>query len=362
MARRPEVHQFLPSLGHRDAVGNHTLRTHDALTRAGYGGGIWAEHIHPAVASRGKAFHRFPASRSARRGRSTLLYQASTGSSGMADELAQRPERRIVYYHNITPAEFFEPYDPAAAVNLARGRQELKSIVASAACVMANSEYSAREVAALGVDDVTVVPPYLPEDADVAPSESHVSRLRRSKEGFDVLFVSRIVPNKGHLHLLRVFAAILAAVDPRARLFVVGAWGPSAYMDAVFAFRERLGLERVAFTGSITAEHLAGFYQECDVFLCMSEHEGYGLPLIEAMRRDVPVVAYDAAAVGETLGGAGALVRTTDPAVVAELVGTIAGDAELRRSIIAGQRARLRALDAVDRDAAIVDAVRRTGT
>ncbi|HEX6597619.1 MAG TPA: glycosyltransferase family 4 protein, partial [Acidimicrobiales bacterium] len=261
-------------------------------------------------------------------------------------------------YHNVTPARFFEPYGPAAALNLRWGREELKVLAPHSRVAMANSAYSAEELRELGVDDVRVVPPYLPPTVDATPNPEHASWLRRTKRGIDVLAVGRVVPHKGHLHLLRAFAALRAAVDPGARLFVVGAWGPEDYMRALFRAREELGAEQVVFTGSVSEESLAAHYQEADVYLSLSEHEGFGLPLIEAMRKGRPVVAYAGGAVGETLDGTGVLLDTLDPPTVAEVVGRVAGDAELRATIVAGQRRRVAELDALPRDAEVVRAVR----
>lgn len=352
-----QVHQFLPSLGHRDAVGNHTLATQDALASAGYRGGIWAEDVHPEHRKRGRAFIDYERTRSARRGRDILLYQASTGSNGMVDFLLARPERLVVYYHNITPSSFFEPYESAASVVLERGRHELGQLCGRAAAAMANSEFSASELRALGVPSVHVFPPY-GEALDAEPSPSHTSWLRQTKTGIDVLFVGRVVPNKGHAHLLRAFAALRAGAVAPPRLFVAGSWGPPRYMEVLHALRDRLGPEGIVFTGSITSASLAAHYAEADVFVCLSEHEGYCVPLVEAMRAGLPVVAYDAGAVAETLGGAGVLVRTLDPLIVAEVVHRVAADADLRAKIVARQHERVAEIEKVSRDPVLLDGVR----
>ena len=353
-----EAHQFLPSLGFRDAVGTHTMETRRALAEAGIGGGIWAEEVHGHLARQARPPDGYPRLRSARRGGNVLVYQASTGSGGAAAFVGSRPEPKVLYYHNITPARFFEPYQPAAAVNLSWGREELERLVPRCQLFMANSEFSALELKELGATDIRVMPPYLPPTLDATPNPTHARWLRHSKRGTDLLTVSRIVPNKGHAHVLRAFAAYRAAVDPEARLFAVGAWGPEPWIRTLFAMRHRLDLEGVAFTGSVTQETLAAHYQEADIFVSLSEHEGFGLPLIEAMRKGRPVVAYAGGAVGETLDGTGVLLDTLDPPTVAEVVGKVAGDAELRATIVAGQRRRVAELDALPRDEEVVRAVR----
>jgi glycosyltransferase involved in cell wall biosynthesis len=355
---RTEAHQFLPSLGWRDAVGTHTLEMRRALAEAGIKGGVFAEEMHGEFFRTAAPPDAYPGLRSARAGGNVLVYQASTGSRGVVEMLAGRPEPKVVYYHNVTPARFFEPYVPGAALNLRWGREELRMLAPHVKVAMANSEYSAGELHELGVEDVRVVPPYLQPTIDAAPNPDHAGWLRRTKRGIDVLAVGRVVPHKGHLHLLRAFAALRAAVDPGARLFIVGAWGPEDYMRAIFRLRERLGAESVVFTGSVSEASLAAHYQEADVFLSLSEHEGFGLPLIEAMRKGRPVVAYAGGAVGETLDGAGVLLDTLDPPTAAEVVGRVAADEDLRASIVAGQRRRVAELDRLPRDSEVVRAVR----
>lgn len=356
---RVGVHQFLPSLGYRDAKGTHTRVTQAVLARAGHKGSIWAEDIHPELRRSARIYTGYERTRSAKRGGNVVLYQASTGTRGLADFLLERPERKLLYYHCITPASFFERYDGAASAALARGREELKVLVDQAVGAMANSAFSARELEDLGAPNVVVVPPYLPPALSTEPSPSHTSWLRSTKRGVDILFVSRVVPHKGHLHLLRAFAAFRAGVDPNARLFLVGAWGPDAYTDAIFRLRDRLGSQGVVFTGSIDEAHLKAHYREADVYLSLSEHEGFGLPLVEAMREGLPVLAYDAAAVAETLGGTGVLVRTLDAAFIAETVARVAGDNDLKAALVVPQRERVAEIEAAPRDALLLDTVRR---
>jgi glycosyltransferase involved in cell wall biosynthesis len=357
MAARGEVHQFLASMGFRDAVGTHAIETRRALASAGIGGALWAEDIQSEMARETRTFDLYQSLRPKRRRSATLLYQASTGTRGLVSDLVGWPEPKMIYYHNITPARFFEAWAPGDALNLARGREELKVLAPHVRVAVANSQYSASELVGLGIEDVRVVPPYLPPALDTPPNPTHAQWLRRTKRGLDVLSVARLVPHKGHLHLLRAFAALRAAVDPGARLFVVGAWGPEAYMRALFRLRDKLGVEGIAFTGSVSAATLAAHYQTADVFLSLSEHEGFGLPLIEAMRQGVPVVAYDAGAVGETLDGAGVLLGTLDPLVVAEVVARVGGDDDLRAQLRDRQRERVNRIDGVPRDALLVEAV-----
>lgn len=351
-----EIHQFVPSLGYRDATANHTLETQRALAKYGFGGEMWAISMHREMTEYAEVYTEY--AKAARRpGRRALHYQAGTGAEEMVNFLLERPEPKSIYYHNMTPAQFFAPYDPAAAAQMNAGRAELVRVCKSIDVALANSEYSAKELRALGVDDVRVVPPYLLPHKTA--SRSYLSRLSRGKRGIDVLFVGRVAPNKGHIHLLRSFAALRAGSEAQSRLFIVGGFGPHVYMSTIQSMRRKIGDEGVMLTGSVTDAALQAHYEAADVFLCLSEHEGFGAPIVEAMRSGVPVVAYDAGAVGETLGGAGILLRTLDPFVVAETVFRVATDEVLRTKLIERQRERALEIEKFPRDEAMVSAAHR---
>ena len=177
-----------------------------------------------------------------------------------------------------------------------------------------------------------------------------------------LLFVGRVAPHKGHLRLLRTLALLRSELDVPVRLFVVGGPGPHSYIDSLLLTVGRLGLEgSVTFTGAVSDGRLLAHYEAADLFLSLSEHEGFGIPLLEAMRAGLPVVACEAGAVGETLGGAGVVLETGEPAVVAEVVARLRQDEDLRRQVVERQRARALALDAVDRVGALTAALREVG-
>jgi len=348
------VHQFVPGLLARDAVGHHTLETQRALVAAGIAGGLWAGTVHSRFAQQARPYEEF---RAASDGRRLLLYQCSSAGNALIDLLLAAPDRKTLCYHNITPAEFWTPYDPAVAATLTNAREGLHRLAAQVRVAIADSEFSAQELRTLGIADVRVIPPYLPPPLNRSPDPTHLAWLERNGMGLNLLSVGRFGPNEGHAHLLRAFAGLRAAVDPKARLFLVGAWGPERYMRDLFRLRRRLGVEGVTFTGPVSEGALAAHYRAADVFLGLSEHEGFGRFLIEAMRSGVPIIAYDSGAASETLAGTGVLVRTVTPALLAEVIGRVGGDQGLRAELSARQRAGAEALERVPRDALIVDAL-----
>ena len=350
-----EVHQFLPALFPRDAVGMHTLATRRVLRDSGMGGQIWAAHRDTSLALLARRYDRYPGRPS--RSQRLLLYQASTGSEGVVDFLSGRREPLAVYYHNITPPELLEPFDRDAASRARLARQELHRLAQRAGLWLANSQFSADDLHALGVRDVLVLPPLTDRRSD-APDPGYLRDLRSDKRGVDLLFVGRVVPHKAHRHLIEV-TALLDASGFHPRLFLVGSPGPPAYMARLQRLAAHLGLEAaVHFTGSVGRTRLEAHYRAADVFVCFSQHEGFCVPILEAMRCGVPVVAVEAAAVAETLGGAGVLLSRADPLVAAEVVSRLAADTTLREQLVARQRQRAADLDGVDQAGILREALR----
>jgi L-malate glycosyltransferase len=349
------VHQFVPSLLPRDAVGNHMLATRRDLRRSGVPASIWASVVHPSLRRWAAPYEDYP---DRHRGAPVILYELASKSGSVLEFLLGRPEPKVLSYHNLTPALFFSPYDEETAAWLRVAQGERRRLCEHARVAVAASEFNARDLRSEGVPDVRVIPPYLGASARARPDPRTLRRLRAERRGTDVLFVGRLTPNKGHAHLIRLLAVLRAAVDPGARLLLVGSPGPPAYVLALTRMIDRLAPGAVVLTGSVSEAELAAYYAHADVLVCLSEHEGFCLPLVEAMRARVPVVAYAAGAVAETLGGAGIVLETRDPSAVAEVVRRVAEDADLRRQVCDRQQGRARELEEFPRPARLLEAIR----
>jgi L-malate glycosyltransferase len=357
--RDVEVQQFLTDLFPVDAVSEHTLATRRALHEAGMGGHIWAEAFDPQYRLVARRYHRYGYQRGRMgRTRRVLLYQMSTGSNGIVDMLHSLDAPLTAYYHNITPPEFFYPFDVEAAERMRRGREQLCRLAPRISLAFAASRFSADELRTVGVSDVRLLPPFAAPD-QVAPDEGYLRRLRDGKRGIDLLFVGRVSPHKGHQQLLRVLALLAAGAGLEVRLFIVGRPGPHTYLVMLHRVVTRLGLDhRVIFTGTVSHAQLAAHYRAADLFLCLSEHEGFCLPLLEAMRNGLPVVAHEAGAVSELVSDAGLLLRSRDPLVVAEAVMRVATGQKLRRELVECQHMRARQVESMRSNTALLDAMR----
>ena len=330
MTRRTRVHQFTAVLAGRDAVGHHTLALDDLLRDMGCETAVYAAHVRPDGGDRGRDFRLHPGDPAP----DLIIYQASTGTP-VADYVLSRPEPLVVDYHNITPASFFEPWEPAVAAELDHGRRQLARLARRARLAVADSDFNAAELRELGAEPVVTTGIFFP---DHSSSVDGVRRGSGSSSVVRVLFVGRLAPNKCQHDVVAAVAVLreLLAVQGRGvELVLAGGSSSAGFESAVRGLVGSLGLgDVVVFAGSVGDEELAGLYSSADVFVCLSEHEGFCVPLVEAMAAGVPVVAFGAAAVPETVGGAGVVLGEKSPAVVAEAVLRVVSDDGLRRELV----------------------------
>lgn len=330
------VHQIIPVLAPHDAVGNHTLQVRDALRDAGFESEVFAEFRLGHHLGTGRSLDDYDAVA----GQADLLiYQSSTGS-GAVDWLLRRSEPLAVNYHNITPASFFEAWDDQAAASMRRARAQLGSLARRSRLALADSPFNAAELTELGYSPVQVSPLLLDLDARLAAPDPQVAaHLARTKRGRSWLFVGRLAPNKCQHDIVAAFAAYRHLYDPGARLTLVGSEAASSYADALLGLVDDLGLTAaVTFAGPVSDAELAAYYQDADTFVSLSRHEGFGVPLLEAMRHDVPVVALAAGAVPDTVGSAGVLLDDASPHLVAATVHEMLADEDFRAQLVAGGR------------------------
>src|SRR5205807_250790 len=163
----------------------------------------------------------------------------------------------------------------------------------------------------------------------------------RLRDSTNLLFVGRVTPNKGQLHLIRALAYYRRYLGGDADLYLVGGFdvGIPGYLEELHTEVRRHSLQDfVHLTGKVTARQLKTYYAGASVFLCASEHEGFGVPLVEAMYYGVPIVAYGGSAVGETLGDAGLTWETPQPSLLAESIREIDDSPELRQLLVHRER------------------------
>lgn len=308
------------------------------LRESGVRSEIYAENVDVQLRGEARPYRRL---RDEAGERDVVLFHFSIGSK-VTDLFRLLPNPRMLVYHNITPPEFFQGVNAQVAALCARGREELRGLRPHCAMALADSEFNRRELEALGFEKTAVLPILLD------PSRYALRSVRRLERPYrdghvNFLHVGRLVPNKRIEDVLKVFYFYRRRINPDSRLFLVGIdTDMEIYSVALRQMIHDLGLSGVAFPGRVTQRELVTYYRLAHVYLCMSEHEGFCVPLVEAMHLGVPVIAYAAGAVPETLGDGGVLVLRKDFAELAELAALVCEDAGLRASLVAAGREQAR--------------------
>jgi glycosyltransferase involved in cell wall biosynthesis len=336
--------QLLVGAAPGDAITKSALLIRDAL-RAEGPAEIYAQHVEPGLNTDVGQLAQLPMRPNRAR---PLVFHASMGSWPVYRALRDEP-RLVLVYHNFSPPEYYADHAPEVASDLVRGRWELAQLRDRVELAIADSEYNASELVELGYTDVRVVAPT--PDVDrldrVTPDPAMLARIGSWGPGPLVLCVAQQLPHKRIDRVMAAVAVLQQEHRPDARLAFVGVDRLESYSRALRAMSRVVGLREPHLLGRISDEELAALYVRADVFLTLSEHEGFCVPVIEAMATGVPVVASRRAAIPSTLGDAGVLVdRPGDPVEVAAVLDRVLGDQDLRMLMIGRGVGRARRLAA----------------
>jgi glycosyltransferase involved in cell wall biosynthesis len=327
-----------PSLTSGDAVSNDVLGMHDVLRERGYDVRVFAEgwaldkpRVWPSPQL--ENFLKQPTD--------VLIYHYSRGWDPGLDLLRELKCRKIIKYHNVTPPEFLAGYNSDFAAMCLEGRQQLALIARSGSDLyLSDSAYNMRELVAEGAGESKcfVVPPFHHVDRlhSVEPDKSVLNSCSDGK--INICMVGRVAPNKSHPALIEAFAAYHHDYNPHSRLIIVGKEEVrlAKYATLLRAMARRLELpEDIIFTGEVSDRALRAYYAAAHVFMITSEHEGFCVPLVEAMAMKIPIVAYASTAIPETVGTAGLVWEERNPYLLAESIKSIVGDRSVGQALSA---------------------------
>lgn len=344
------VNQWVPAVHRGDAIGDHVRRARDLFRAWGHASEIYAM----TAGADADADVRSWDEPGARRGDVTILHFAT--ASPMSAAFAAVPGRRVLHYHNVTPAHFFAPFDAGIARACNAARVELAALAGRVDLAAGGSAFNRQELVSLGFTRTTVTPILL--DLDRLRRAPRVPALEwLLQDGLaNILFVGRLVPNKRIEDHIRLAEHYKRYVDTAYRFIFVGRYDVvPGYYEAIrrMVATYRMVPDRFWFTGPVPEAELAAYYRNAHAYVSLSEHEGFGVPLVEAMAMDVPVLAFGAAAVPETMGGAGVTFRPKDLECAAELLGGLIYDEPFRAGVLDGQRTRVRAFERGPLDTAL---------
>ena len=268
--------------------------------------------------------------------------------------------KKIILYHNVTPSHFFRFINEDTLSILEQGSKQVAMLAGCADINLADSKFNAQEITDLGYKDVDVLPIIIDfEKLDIPPAKRILAKYNDGKK--NILFVGRCAPNKKIEDLITAFYVYKKTVDPNSRLILAGSPnGCERYFYMLKDYIVKLDIEdSVVLTGSIPQNELNSYYQAADLFLCMSEHEGFCIPLIEAMYKQIPILAYAKTAVPETLDGVSVIFNEKNYKMVAEMMNKLITDEATKQSIIDAQNKRVQKLQKLNLEKQVIGIINK---
>jgi len=332
------VHQFVSTISPRDAVGNIIVSIQKILQESGYNSEIYAETIHPEMKKYAKSYTAYNKANS-----DDMIIYHHGFASNLVDYLLPLKNKIILIYHNITPASFFIELDDETVAGCIRGREQLDQLRDKVIMSLAFSKYSEEELIQKKFKNTVVIPAIIDLKKDVSKEDPYLKK--KSDNSVKLICVGRIVPHKKIEDVLKIFA-FYQCINNNSKLFLIGKFDESdSYFLWLKNIIKNIDLKNVIFINDVSDEELASYYEIADIYLSMSEHEGFCIPLVESMFHHVPIVAFAAGAVHETLDQSGILIQEKNYEEIAEIIHLINEDKTLKEKLIKNQNKRLENLD-----------------
>jgi L-malate glycosyltransferase len=350
-----DVHQFATSLSYGDAISDEMLEIRSVLREKGFGSEIFVKMFDPRSAKYVKDYRDYKAYSSPT---NIVIFHFSIGSP-VSKLFFRVPDRKMMIYHNITPHEYFIDAHRVLARECYKGRLEINLFVDKVDLAVGDSEFNRKELEAFGYKATGVLPILMNfAKFDGRPDPVTLKIFDNGKT--TLLYVGRMIPNKKFEDVLKTYYFYKTYFNPDSQLILAGDYrGLERYFASIQELAGKLKLADVHFSGHIDFDELLAFYRVADVYLSLSEHEGFGVPLLEAYYNKIPVIGYTAGAVEETMNGGGVTIHEKDFIKTAALIDRIQGDAALRERIVTGQLKALEKFSRTNVSRVLIDLVER---
>lgn len=332
-----EIHQFVTSLTYGDAISDEALEIQKALRKQGFKSEIFTRFYEPRMARYTHDFREYSKFSSPS---NVVIFHFSIGSP-VSKMFFRIPDKRIMIYHNITPFKFFLDYHRILSRECYKGRLEIKLFVDKVDLALGDSEFNRRELESYGYPNTGVLPLLVDFSKFDGRGDPVVRRMFGTGK-FTILFVGRVIPNKKFEDVIKTFYFYKKYFNSDSQLLLVGDYrGMERYLAALQDLVCELELSDVYFPGRVDFYELLAYFQLSDVYLSMSEHEGFGVPIVESFYLGLPVAAYAAGAVEETMNGGGILLREKDFTRTAALLDRLHRNESFRNEVIGSQKSAL---------------------
>ena len=336
-----EIHQLVAGMSYGDAISIQAKLIQEILRSWGYTSEIYSvsKHINPRARRECFDFH-LHKERSSKDNLTILHFSIA---SPVNEYFRSIPDRKLLIYHNITPAKYLRIVNDRIAQELEEGRKELRRLANIPELSIADSDYNRRELIEMGFENTHVLPLTIDKTLFARPPNPYTTAVYNQSHIKHFVFVGRFVPNKKFDDIIFTFNYYNKYINSDSRLFLIGSYaGTEMYYDYLRSIVLQLELKTAYLLGHVNFDDLLAYYRMADIFICMSEHEGFCLPLLEAMHFEIPIIAYKKAAVPETLGDSGILVKKKCFAEIAEMADLLLKDKNLKEKVIRKQNERLK--------------------
>jgi glycosyltransferase involved in cell wall biosynthesis len=350
-----DVHQFATSLAYGDAISDEMLEIRKVLRAAGFGSEIFVRFLDPRMAGLARDYREYAKMGSPQ---NVAIFHFSIGSP-VSKLFSRIPDRKIMIYHNITPYEFFLDHHRILTRECYKGRLEMRLFEGKVDLALGDSEFNRLELERAGFAPTGVLPILADFSKFDVPGDPVIRDIYDNGKT-TLLFVGRVIPNKKFEDVIRTFYFYRTQFNPESQLILAGDdRGIERYRASLEDLIGRLGLEDVHITGHVDFDELVSFYRLARCYLSFSEHEGFGVPLLEAFHMGVPVVAFAGGAVEETMNGGGVLLREKDFLRTAALIHCLERNAALRRQVVEGQGKALAKYDRANAARVLIEHVKK---
>jgi len=334
-----KVIQLLTTLKYGDAVGNDVIALDGVIKKMGFETCIYADEIGNRIPKNMAKLSKYiPKLKED----DVIIYHMAIASD-LTYLFAKSKAKKVLIYHNVTPAIFFDRYDKNAAKACNDGLEQVKFLSDKVDYCLADSEYNKQQLLDMNYKcPINVLPILIPfEDYEKTPSENIISKYKN--DGYtNIIFTGRIAPNKKQEDIILAFDAYQKLYNKKSRLIIIGSGGDrDIYYRLLKKYVSELGNDNVIFTGHISFDEILAYYSLADIFLCMSEHEGFCIPLVEAMKFEIPVIAYDSSAISETGGNAVFLLEKKDPVETAGVIDYIINNPHISEQLVRNGKKRV---------------------
>ncbi len=334
---RPRIDQLLAGIADGDATSHAAFAIRDALRELGYDSELYAlpEHMDPATREHCQDIRTYKGT-----GDDVAIHHYGMYTYA-TDVFRSCAARKILLYHNITPADYFRGYSDTIQQALEKSRALLPELAQASAAVWTVSAFNAEELKAASVPQTRLFPlPFVASALDRPPDPEVQARL--SAPLTTILCVGRIAPNKCVEELIEAFAIYRACYNPFSRLLIVGSpRSAPKYFTYLRLLAHDLRVPNVCFEGFASPSGLATYYANAQLFVNVSRHEGYCLPLLEAMHKGVPVISRRTGGTPEAMGNAGIAYADLTAERLAGLMHLTLTDADLRKEVLTSQQRRI---------------------